>query len=137
MSKLLSRAKANLIMAEHLYTRVGEDDTYLDSCCYVLQQSVEMALKYLVEMAGERYAENHDLRANLNILARADYSFPFEKEIRSKAKLLYEWESESRYRESFVAAVQDVQEVFELARGMIRYLDELVVPAEVEEVEDM
>ena len=40
-------------------------------------------------------------------------------------------------RQSGDIAVQDVQEVFELARGMIRYLDELVVPTEVEEVDDM
>ena len=39
------------------------DDAYIDECCFNLQQVVEFTLKYIVEMSGEEYIENHDIRA--------------------------------------------------------------------------
>ena len=137
MSRLLSRARANYLMAEYIYTRVGEDDVYMDSCCYSLSQTIELALKFIVEMTGNNYAENHDIRANLNILQRASSELPFETELRDKAKLLYEWETESRYKESFVAAYADVDEVRVLAKKVLDFAESLIAPIEVEPVEDM
>lgn len=137
MSRLLSRAKANYLMAEYIYTRVGEDDVYMDSCCYSLSQTIELALKFIVEMTGNNYAENHDIRANLNILSRSSFELPFESELRNKAKLLYEWETESRYKESFVAAYADVDEVRALAKDILDFAESLITPIEVEPVEDM
>lgn len=137
MSRLLSRAKANYLMAEYIYTRVGEDDVYMDSCCYSLSQTIELALKFIVEMTGNNYAENHDIRANLNILSRSSFELPFESELRNKAKLLYEWETESRYKESFVAAYADVDEVRVLAKDILDFAENLITPIEVEPVEDM
>lgn len=137
MSRLLSRAKANYLMAEYIYTRVGEDDVYMDSCCYSLSQTVELALKFIVEMTGNNYAENHDIRANLNILARVSFELPFESELREKAKLIYEWETESRYKESFVAAYADVDEVRLLAKNVLDFAENLIKPIDVESAEDM
>ena len=70
MSKLLSRAVVALENAEHNYGKIELDDCYLDACCYNLQQAIEFSLKFLVEMTGQQYAENHDIRANINILNR-------------------------------------------------------------------
>lgn len=137
MSRLLSRAKANYLMAEYIYTKVGEDDVYMDSCCYSLSQTIELALKFIVEMTGNNYAENHDIRANLNILQRASFELPFEAELRDKAKLLYEWETESRYKESFVAAYADVDEVRALAKDILDFAESLITSIDVEPVEDM
>lgn len=137
MSRLLSRAKANYLMAEYIYTKVGEDDVYMDSCCYSLSQTIELALKFIVEMTGNNYAENHDIRANLNILQRASSELPFETELRDKAKLLYEWETESRYKESFVAAYADVDEVRVLAKKVLDFAESLITVIDVEPVEDM
>ena len=66
MSKLLKRAKVKLHNALHNYHLIAEDDAYLDDCCYNLQQAMELALKFLVEIHGEPYIRNHDLRAQLN-----------------------------------------------------------------------
>lgn len=119
MSKLLSRAHVSLENAEHNYGRIGLDDCYMDACCYNLQQSIEFSLKFLVEMTGQQYAENHDVRANLNILNKMDYHVPNEKELRNMASTLYSWETESRYRDSFVVAIEDVEEAFVYARSLL------------------
>lgn len=131
MSKLLSRAKACLLLADYIYGRVGEDDVYLDACCFNLQQAIEFSLKFIVEMTGNPYAENHDIRANLNILARNNFELPGEKKLREKANILYSWETESRYKESFLAAIEDVKEVFLLARELVAFAESLLTPIDV------
>lgn len=119
MSKLLSRAKVALENAEHNYKLVHEDDCFLDICCYNLQQSIEFSLKFLVEMTGQKYAENHDIRANINILNRVNYHISYETEIRNMASTLYSWETESRYKDSFVAVIADVEDAFVYAKAVL------------------
>jgi len=120
MSKLLSRAGVALENAEHNYSRIGLDDCFMDACCYNLQQSIEFSLKFLVEMTGQQYAENHDIRANINLLNRVGCHVAKEKELRNMASTLYSWETESRYRDSFTALTQDVEEAFICARELLR-----------------
>ena len=124
MSKLLSRAR---VYYEHAltvdYKKINKDDVYLDSCCFHLQQSIEFILKGIVEMHGMQYAENHDIRANLNILNRAGISIPYEKELRDKAEVLYRWETETRYKDSFIAAIKDIEEVMEIFINLITYVE--------------
>ncbi|MBR7094814.1 MAG: HEPN domain-containing protein [Clostridia bacterium] len=76
MSKLLARAKAKQFSAENSYKYISVDDAYIDECCFNLHQAIEFSLKYLVEMYGERYIENHDIRAQMNKLKSMDKYIP-------------------------------------------------------------
>ncbi len=127
MSKLLSRAEVALDNAEHNFGRIQIDDCYLDACCYNLQQSIEFSLKFIVEMTGESYAENHDIRANINILNRVEYHVSYEKELRNMASTLYSWETESRYRDSFVAVIEDVKDAFVYAKALLKEAQSKIV----------
>lgn len=120
MSKLLSRAEVALENAEHNYRMIHIDDAFLDACCYDLQQAIELSLKFLVEMTGQQYAQNHDIRANMNMLNRVDYHVSYEAELRNMASTLYSWETETRYKESFVAVLEDVENAFVYARAIVQ-----------------
>lgn len=122
MSKLLSRSKISLEHAKSDYEKINLNDCYMDSCCFHLQQSIEFLLKGIVEMNGAQYAENHDIRANLNILNRLNVEIPSEKALRLLASTLYSWETESRYKESFIAAIKDIDEVFKIAEELTKYI---------------
>lgn len=126
MSKLLQRAKVKLANAEHDYYNISVDDAYLDDCCYNLQQCIEYTLKYIVEMNGENYIETHDVRAQLNKLKNINVKLPFEDKIRKLAAVLNNWEAESRYNDNFIAVIEDVNEIKELAKDIINYADKLV-----------
>ena len=89
MSRLLSRAKVKLENAENSYKKMDIDDAYVDECCYNLQQAIEMGLKAVVELNGLDIAENHDLRANLNVLNKNGTKLEMEKNIRNNAKACY------------------------------------------------
>jgi len=126
MSKLLARAKVKRNNAEENYLKIGIDDAYLDETCYNLQQCIELSLKYLVEMNGENYVENHDVRAQLNKLRELNASFPMENEIRSMAATLNSWEAESRYNDNFTAVIEDVEAARLIASKLVTYCDSLV-----------
>lgn len=125
MSKLLKRAKAKKVLAEESYRRISDDDIFLDDCCFNLQQCVEMALKYLIEIHGGTYVKNHDIRAQLNVLNTLQVDVPREKDIRAKASLLNSWEAESRYLDSFLACISDIEEIRKLADDLLGYADTL------------
>ena len=135
MSKLLSRSKISLEHAKTDYLKINTNDCYMDSCCFHLQQTIEFLLKGIVEMNGAAYAENHDVRANLNILNRIGVEIPCEKELRVLSSTLYSWETESRYKDSFIAATKDIDEVFEIAEKLSGYTFSLINSITVEEAE--
>ena len=132
MSKLLARAKVKLENAERNYLKMTEEDAYRDDCCYNLQQAIEMTLKCIVELHGERYAENHDIRANIKILNRIGVELPCQKELRDMASTLYGWETESRYRDSFVSLTEDIEQARIIAKELISYCEGCFSEAEAE-----
>lgn len=133
MSKLFSKAKLLFESAEYHYRHIADDDCHLDLCCYDLQQSIEFALKGIVELNGLDYAENHEIRSNLNILNRNQIEIPYEKELRLLANTLYQWETDSRYKDSFIAAIGDVDEAFIYAKALLDYINERITPVDIEE----
>ena len=130
MSRLLSRAKVKLENAENSYKKMDIDDAYVDECCYNLQQTIEMGLKAIVELNGLIIAENHDLRANLNILNNNGIEIPSQQDIRRMASTLYSWETETRYRDSFTAVFEDVEDARNIAKEVLKYADNLVEESE-------
>lgn len=126
MSKLLARAKVKRFNAENDYLLISQDDAFLDDCCYNLQQTVEFSLKYIVEMNGENYVENHDVRAQLNKLRTMGVTLPFGEDIRRLASVLNSWEAESRYNDDFTSLIEDVEDVRRLADTMLAYCDSLI-----------
>ena len=137
MSKLLSRAKVKLENAETNYKKMGEDDAYRDDVCYNLQQAIEMSLKAMVELNGLQYAENHDVRANLNILNRNNIQVPLQEELRSIASTVYSWETESRYKDSFVSLIEDIDQAMIIAKEYVKIVESMIGEEMIEDPQTM
>ena len=116
---------------------MGEDDAYRDDVCYNLQQAIEMSLKAMVELNGLQYAENHDVRANLNILNRNNIQVPLQEELRSIASTVYSWETESRYKDSFVSLIEDIDQALNIAREYIKYVESMIGEEMIEDPQTM
>jgi len=127
MSKLLERAKIKRINALNDYQNIAVNDAFLDDCCFNLQQGIENTLKYIVEMNGENYIENHDVRAQLNKLSKMNVSLPMEEKIKELASTLNEWKTQSRYNDNFTALIDDIKEAMKLLDDLIEYADKLAV----------
>ena len=127
MSKLLARAKAKKFNADNSYNYISVDDAYVDECCFNLQQTIEFCLKYLVEINGEYYSENHDIRAQMNILKSLGKFIPCEEKLRLMASTINSWEVETRCNDNFVALLEDIDEVRIIATELIDYCEKLVI----------
>ena len=130
MSKLLARAKAKKFSADNSYNFMSIDDAYIDECCFNLQQAIEFTLKYLVEMSGENYIENHDIRAQMNKLKNLDQFIPCENKLRQMASTINTWAVETRYNDNFVALLDDINDARIIADELIAYCDKLVTSEE-------
>ena len=126
MSKLLARAKAKKYSADNSYNLMSIDDAYIDECCFNLQQAIEFSLKYLVEMSGERYIENHDIRAQINKLKSLDKFIPCEEKLRMMASTINTWAVETRYNDNFVALLDDIDDARSIVEELIAYCDKQV-----------
>lgn len=126
MSKLLARAKAKQFSAENSYNYMSIDDAYIDECCFNLQQAIEFSLKYLIEMYGEKYIENHDIRAQINKLKSMEKFIPCETQLRQLASTINSWEVETRYNDNFVALIEDINEVRIIVDEVISYCEKMV-----------
>lgn len=55
MSKQLHRAEAYLASVRYCIERRHEDDAFLDTACFDLQQSIQFALSYWLEMLNVQH----------------------------------------------------------------------------------
>lgn len=123
MSKLLSRSSARLSSAKSNWDKRNYDDAYVDLTCFDLKQSMEFALKYLIEMNGERYVTTHDLNAQLNKIDKMNIHDPVLEKVRLKSYVYNSWETESRYKDSFIPLAADVEEAISVCKELILFVE--------------
>lgn len=123
MSRLYERGLTYLKSAKHAWTQRFEDDMNIDLACFLLQQSIEFLLKYSVELSGQKYVENHDLRAQINKLKNAGIQNDVLIKIQEKASTYNKWETETRYKDNFSVVSSDVEEAISLCEELISFIN--------------
>ena len=68
----------------------------------------------------------NDYISQLNKLSEAGFDIPYMSEIRHMASTLNSWEAESRYKDSFVATKEEIDEALEIAEELLKYCNQLV-----------
>ena len=82
------------------------DEMYLDVCCYHTQQAIEKLLKCSIELKGVNYEFIHSITKLYSQYVSAGWD---EIEILElMAGAITDWEASSRYKESFVATVKQL-----------------------------
>lgn len=98
MSKtLLDKAWSNYNICEILLEQMSDDDEFLNIVGYHLQQSVELAIKFVLERNGIEYPKVHDIGQLIRLaennqvcLGKIDY-------IDDHADMFSTWEAKTRY----------------------------------------
>ena len=102
------------------------DEYYLDICCYHIQQAIEKMLKCSIELKGERYSYDHSIAKLYKEYVNAGW--PEYKDLRMMSGTLTDWESSSRYKDSFAATVSQLTDAIgiykELENRLLSYLNE-------------
>lgn len=121
MSKLLNRASTKIDIAHAAWSKRDVDDAYVDATCFNIQQSMEMTLKYLIELSGNSYPRSHRIESIISVLDNIGVSASQIDAIRNKAAMYSVWESDSMYSDDFAVSSSDVLEAFQLTKDLIEY----------------
>lgn len=100
------------------------DELYLDICCYHIQQAIEKVLKCSIEMRGEQYPFTHAIVPLYDKYVSSGWDEEHDLEL--LAGTLTDWESSSRYKESFYATTKQLEYAIaiytELERRLVLFL---------------
>ena len=94
---LYDKAVANFKSAVLIFDNREGDEEQLNACAYHLQQSVEFALKYLLEQNGIEYPKTHDIETLIRIGTRRNAYLYLTAYIEDHAEMFSQWEAKSRY----------------------------------------
>lgn len=105
----MSKAISNNNVVTTILKSNSTNENFLNICCYHMQQTIELSLKYSLEILGINYIKTHDIRKLLNLI---ETRFPvFLNSLIDRADDITAWESKSRYILSFTTTQKDILEV--------------------------
>lgn len=131
MSSLLARARADIEIAKLLLTDEGNpthDEMITDQSAYHVQQAIEKALKYQIEMKGIEYKKIHNLAGLIDQAEQAGLKIP--ERLKERSFVISDWEASSRYNDDFSAVKADIKDAIEiydeLENSILSNLDKII-----------
>jgi len=95
---LLSKAIDNFNIAEIIMNNINDDnESLLNQVAYHLQQTLELSLKYELEMNGVEYTKTHDIEQLIKIGKDNNVELTLSEYIVDHAEMFSAWEAKSRY----------------------------------------
>lgn len=116
---LLTRARFYHKLAKGITTIMDSDELYLNSIGYNLQQSVEFAIKYILECNGSEYPNTHILSHLYKIAKSNNIDLLLTDYIKDHLEMLTSWELSTRYILDFTL---EKERVFEAIPEVHKYL---------------
>lgn len=122
MSKQLHRAEAWLTSAKFGIERRDEDSEFLTVACFDLQQSIQFALSYWLEMLNVQHDRTLSIVSLISQLVAHGEHAGILFEINNNTDLYKYWEECSRDCDDFSCALQDVVVAVELSTRLIEHI---------------
>lgn len=118
-STLLDIAKNNLKAYRGLEAIYPNDDGVINIKGYLLQQTIELALKHRLETNGIAYTKTHDIEKLLDLQPEED-AFP---ELRPWSGTITILEAKTRYLKNYNVSAKTVYSVNKLANDLIKFIE--------------
>ena len=117
---LLDLAKSNLASAKLLYRYKDDDEIRINTIGYLLQQTIELALKHHLETNGIDYPRTHDIDSLLVLCEPGIFA-----ELEPWAESITSMESKTRYIKNYRLALRKVDQIMKLADHLLSKIEEL------------
>ncbi|MBO2516217.1 MAG: hypothetical protein CW338_02930 [Clostridiales bacterium] len=102
--KALSNYSSARVLREHLSTDEGQ----LNVIAYLLQQSLELTLKYLLEQNGVEYPKTHDIEQLIRLGKKEDAPLYLTEYIEDHAEMFSQWEAKTRYIVGYMVEIEKI-----------------------------
>lgn len=127
MSELLEKSRKRLIMAKIAYNLEEYSNDYMyDIICFDLQQSIEMSLKFVLEITANKNVRTHDITILLESVEKIDFKFTEKELLFNMSDTLTVWETKSRYKDGFKTTKYNIDRAIRLAESMIEDIENYI-----------
>ena len=106
---LLDKAYENLSAAKILLRQNSGDDLYCNIVAYLLQQAIELSIKYQFEQEGIKYPHEHDITILLQWGRKHGISAYVTGYIEDFSDMISNWESKTRYITNYLVELCRIQ----------------------------
>jgi len=114
---LLKMAMKNLKVKQAIELTYPDDDGLLNLIGYHLQQTIELALKHVLETHGIKYPKTHDI-LDLIVILPEEYRECTEA-IKLRSREISHLEADTRYNKSYMASKELINSVGTLTMKLI------------------
>lgn len=133
MSKLLLRSKQRLASAKRDLNFINDDPSNIDGACFQIQQSMDFAMKYLLEINGIDYGRTHNICNLLSLIIDNGLYDSSLTPFNLNAEKYTNWETLSRYDDNFTASVKDVTDAVNYTSSLIKFVESTVSQSTIPE----
>ena len=120
---LLDMSERNYKVALNIWRSYPDDDGMLNIVGYHLQQTVELALKHVLETHAVKYPGTHDIGDLLDLIP-SNYPSVF-KGIEQYANKITALEAKTRYRKGFRTKLDLIQTIYEVTTVMLKEINDI------------
>lgn len=110
---LYGKAIANLRTAYLVFDYSDGDEDQLNIAGYLLQQAVELAIKYQLEQYGIEYPKTHDIDQLIRLARADDIDLLLTEYLYDHAEMLSLWEAKSRYVLGYAIEARKIERTLE------------------------
>ena len=119
---LLDKAVANYNIAQAIMQTLSADEIYLTGIAYHLQQSVELAIKHILETEGAEYPHTHDIDQLILFAKDNDVDLHITDYIDEHSEMLSVWEAKTRYVKGFRIELRKIETALTEIRDYLKNL---------------
>lgn len=128
----LNSAKSALRNAETMYKYRSDDEMDLNWISFMLQQSIELALKHYIEAKGNSPKTTHNILELLEQINDGNFD-----ELYPWSGTITEMESKTRYIKNHHSSIRIVNQVLDIAKAVIQKVEKLLSAKDNEIVNDI
>ena len=106
---LLNRAIVNYNAAAVLLDNLAVDELFVNQIACNIQQSYEMAIKYLLELNGVEYPKTHDIDQLIRIANSAKVNIFISDYLDEHSEMISQWEAKARYVMGYLVELRKIE----------------------------
>ena len=122
---LFDKARTNYEVAAILLANSGDDEAFLNQAGYHLQQAVELAIKFELEISGVEYVKTHDIDQLIRLAKNNKVDLHLPEYIEDHSEMFSAWESKTRYILGYLIEREKIEKSLAAVETMLVDISEM------------
>lgn len=125
---LLDKAFVNLSAAKALLLQNTKEEPYCNIIAFLLQQAVELSIKYQLEQAGARCPNGCDITELLQWATEHNIKLFVTDYVYDRSEMFSAWESKTRYTPDYKVELRRIEQALPEVERILKICRENCIP---------